>query len=115
MRNLAIASVLVACSQTLIAAEKQDPAKDPAKLRHWAFQSPVRPEPPAVKNDRWISNPIDRFVLARLEGEGQGPAPEADRITLIRRLSLDLIGLPPAPEEVVARVLLNLDETITKE
>jgi mono/diheme cytochrome c family protein len=68
--------------------------------KHWAFVAPVRPELPAVKNDTWIRNPIDRFILARLQKEGIAPSPEADRVTLIRRLSLDLLGLPPTPAEV---------------
>jgi hypothetical protein len=69
---------------------------------HWAFDKPVRPAPPAVENAAWARNPIDRFILARLEREGLKPAPEADRTTLIRRLTLDLTGLPPAPAEVDA-------------
>ena len=71
---------------------------------HWSFIPPTRPEPPAVKNEGWIKNPIDRFILARLEGEGLTPAPEADRRTLARRLSLDLTGLPPEPAIVEAFV-----------
>lgn len=71
---------------------------------HWAFQPIQKPEPPAVKQESWIRNPIDRFVLAKLEELGIDPSPEADRVTLIRRLSLDLLGLPPSPEEVVAFV-----------
>src|SRR5438105_1480198 len=71
-----------------------------AKSNHWAFQTPVRPPPPAVKTPLWVRNPIDRFILARLEKEGIKPSPEADRVTLIRRLSLDLLGLPPTPQEV---------------
>lgn len=67
---------------------------------HWAYQVPRRPALPAVKDARWCRNPIDRFVLARLEREGLHPAPEADRRTLARRLSLDLTGLPPDPAEV---------------
>ncbi len=70
---------------------------------HWAFIAPVRPEPPAMEIP-WGRNPIDRFILARLEREGLQPAPEADRRTLIRRLSLDLTGLPPEPPEVEAFV-----------
>jgi hypothetical protein len=70
--------------------------------RHWAYRKPSRPEPPAVANAAWIRNPIDRFVLARLEREGMAPAPEATRETLIRRLSLDLVGLPPTLAEVDA-------------
>ncbi len=67
---------------------------------HWAFQPPVRPATPAVRNGKWARNPIDSFVLAKLEQEKLSPQAEADARTLIRRLSLDLIGLPPTPEEV---------------
>ena len=70
------------------------------KRNHWAFKPPVRPPLPAVKNTKWAHNPIDRFVLARLEKENLKPSPEADRVTLLRRLSLDLIGLPPTIKEV---------------
>ncbi|RME94322.1 MAG: DUF1549 domain-containing protein, partial [Verrucomicrobia bacterium] len=69
---------------------------------HWAFQKPVRPEPPPVKRADWPRNPIDRFILSRLEQEGLEPSPEADPVTLLRRVYLDLIGLPPTPEEVDA-------------
>lgn len=68
--------------------------------KHWAYIPPERSPLPEVKNTRWSTNPIDRFVLARLEKEKLAPAPEADRITLLRRLSLDLTGLPPTPKEV---------------
>ena len=71
---------------------------------HWSFLPPQRPDLPAVKNEAWIRNPIDRFVLARLESEGLTPAPEADRRMLARRLSLDLTGLPPDPAVVAAFV-----------
>lgn len=67
---------------------------------HWSFIPPTRPTPPAVKNEAWVRNPIDRFVLAKLEAAGLTPAAEADRRTLARRLSLDLTGLPPSPKEV---------------
>jgi hypothetical protein len=69
---------------------------------HWAFRAPVRPKLPAVQSSSWVRGPLDTFVLARLEKEGLEPSPEANRVTLIRRLSLDLIGLPPTPEEVDA-------------
>ena len=76
-----------------------------AKLEtHWAYVKPVRPALPAVKNAGWVRNPIDAFVLARLEKEGLSPSPEADRAGLIRRVYLDLIGLPPTPAEVDAFV-----------
>jgi hypothetical protein len=71
---------------------------------HWAFIAPVRPELPAVETRKWDRNPIDRFILASLEREGLQPAAEADRRTLIRRLSLDLTGLPPQPPEIEAFV-----------
>ena len=69
---------------------------------HWAFQPPVQAPLPAVKNAAWSANAIDRFVLAKLEAEKLAPSPEADRTTLIRRVSLDLIGLPPTPADVDA-------------
>lgn len=71
---------------------------------HWSFITPVRPPMPEVKNLAWVRNPIDRFILAKLEAVGLSPAPEADRRTLARRLSLDLTGLPPDPTEVEAFV-----------
>jgi hypothetical protein len=67
---------------------------------HWAFLPPTRPSLPAVKNDQWPRNVIDHFILARLEREGLQPSSEADRVTLLRRLSLDLIGLPPTTSEI---------------
>ena len=69
---------------------------------HWSFRPPRRVTPPAVKNSAWMRNPIDAFVLDRLEREGMSPSPEADQVTLIRRLSLDLTGLPPTIAEVDA-------------
>lgn len=81
---------------------KSAAAATPVKSTHWAFQPIRRPQPPAVKNTAWVRNAVDRFVLARLEKEGIQPSPEAPRTTLIRRLSLDLTGLPPTPAEVRA-------------
>src|SRR4051812_29585880 len=69
---------------------------------HWSFAKPVRVEPPAVKDTKWARNEIDRFIRARLEQEGLQPSPEADKATLIRRVSLDLTGIPPTPAEVDA-------------
>jgi hypothetical protein len=72
--------------------------------RHWAFEPPQRAPQPAVKDKAWVRNPVDAFVLAGLERAGLAPAPEADRRALARRVSLDLLGLPPTPEEVEAFV-----------
>jgi len=68
--------------------------------QHWAYIKPARPELPPVKNVAWARNPIDRFILARLEKEGLAPSPEAEKEALVRRVYLDLTGLPPSPEEV---------------
>jgi hypothetical protein len=69
---------------------------------HWAFLPPVKPEPPAVRDEGRVKNPIDRFVLARLEAEGLAAAQPADSATLCRRVHLDLVGLPPSPDELAA-------------
>ncbi|MDG3003367.1 PSD1 and planctomycete cytochrome C domain-containing protein [Paludisphaera mucosa] len=69
---------------------------------HWAFIPPARPESPQVSRPGWVRNPIDAWILKRLDGEGLAPSPEADKVTLLRRLSLDLIGLPPTIAEVDA-------------
>jgi hypothetical protein len=78
--------------------------------KHWAYVPPKRPELAAVENASWPKNGIDHFVLSRLEQEGLSPSPEADRATLIRRVFLDVIGLPPTPEEVDA---FKADESAT--
>src|SRR5262245_27666438 len=75
-------------------------AEHSALPTHWAYVKPVQPPLPPVKNRSWIRNPIDAFILARLEREGLTPSPEADRATLLRRLYLDLIGLPPSVKEL---------------
>jgi mono/diheme cytochrome c family protein len=69
---------------------------------HWAYEKPVRPAVPAVKDGAWIRTPIDAFILERLDQADLQPSPEADRERLIRRVSLDLIGLPPTIDEVEA-------------
>jgi hypothetical protein len=72
--------------------------------KHWAFRKPTRPEVPTVQNQKWVRNPIDAFVEAQLEKHGLSPAPETDKRTLIRRVYLDLIGLPPTPAQTEAFV-----------
>ena len=69
---------------------------------HWAYMTPVRAEPPAVKHEGWSRTPVDRFVLAKLENENLNPAPEADKAILLRRVTFDLTGLPPSPSELHA-------------
>ena len=93
---------LFALALSLVAAGAGSQEKK--KRDHWAFKAPVRPALPAVKRADQVRSPIDRFILARLEKEGLALSPEADRHALIRRLSLDLTGLPPDPEAVAAFV-----------
>ncbi|RYD36191.1 MAG: DUF1549 domain-containing protein, partial [Verrucomicrobiaceae bacterium] len=71
---------------------------------HWAFMPLSEAPPPSVENTEWVRNPIDRFILSRLEQESLSTSPEADRSTLLRRISLDLTGLLPTPEELSAFV-----------
>jgi hypothetical protein len=82
--------------------------KSPQHLDWWSLQPVKRPAPPEVANASWVRNPIDQFVLAKLEAAGLSPSPETDRRTLLRRLSLDLWGMPPTPEDV-ARFLAAAD------
>jgi hypothetical protein len=74
----------------------------PDPKQHWAFVAPTQPTPPAVRNAAWIKNEIDRFVLGKLEAKGLSPSLPAEKSALIRRVTFDLIGLPPTPEEVAA-------------
>ncbi|MEM7014454.1 MAG: DUF1549 domain-containing protein, partial [Verrucomicrobiota bacterium] len=84
---------VVACSW----ANEADPRE-----AHWSFQPLLRPAVPEVRNQFWVRNPIDAFIAADLEVHGLKPVAEADKYTLIRRLTLDLTGLPPTIEEVDA-------------
>jgi len=98
---LIILSILVSSSETraedVVSREKPITAED---RDHWSFRPLKRPVVPDVKNVEWPRNAIDRFILARLEKEGLQPMPAADRVTLIRRVTFDLTGLPPMPEEL---------------
>jgi hypothetical protein len=85
-----------------------------APARHWSYLKPVRPALPRITDRTWPRSPIDHFVLARLEREALHPAREADRATLIRRLSLDLVGLPPAPAEVEAFLVDTAPDAIER-
>ncbi len=98
----------IALVERWIAQGARGPADEPfpparrSGADHWAFQRVVRPPVPAVAQRDWVRNPIDCFILARLEAAGMKPAAEAPRATLIRRLSLDLLGLPPSVDEIEA-------------
>ena len=83
-----------------VAGTAQDPLVAEKDRQFWAFQAPRRPEPPAVKHSDRVRNPIDAFVLAKLESKGLSLSPEADRLTLMRRAYFDLTGLPPEPREL---------------
>ena len=84
----------------LAVAVPVDVVRDPRD--HWSFRPVTNPVPPVTKEKTWPRNDVDRFILARLEKEGLKPAPETDRVTWLRRVSFDLIGLPPSPEQVAA-------------
>ena len=88
----------VASSESQV--ESAGSAPSPPKSTHWSFQPLRRPPVPNVQDGSWARNAVDNFVLARLEAEGIEPSQEADRRTLIRRVSLDLVGLPPTPRQV---------------
>src|SRR5688500_17134735 len=79
-------------------ASRSEPPITEADREHWAFRPLSQPALPDVDDAVWCVNPIDRFVLARLEAAGLAPSAPADRVTLIRRVSFDLTGLPPSPE-----------------
>src|SRR5262249_26482364 len=98
--TLAFASAALAMGfDVAIAAPKEF---TPEERSYWAFQPVVTSRVPQARDSHWVRNPIDAFILSELETKGLRPSPAADRITLLRRVTLDLIGLPPAPEEVEA-------------
>ena len=89
-------------ASTVTPTNPQPSTLNPASSAHWSFQKLTKTPPPNVKNSQWPHSDIDRFVLAKLEAAGLQPVAAADRRTLIRRASFDLIGLPPEPEQVAA-------------
>jgi hypothetical protein len=97
--------------RTATAAQKSwvDP-----NAKHWAWQPLTKPAIPAVKNQSWGQSPVDNFILAKLEAQGFTPNPIADKRTLIRRATFDLIGLPPTPEEVEAFIADNSPDAFAK-
>ena len=104
VKNIALMPRFFPCLLLLAAAVHAAAPSVGEGRMHWAFQPVTKPEPPTVKQASWPQNNIDRFILAKLEAAGLQPSPEADRATLIRRVTLDLTGLLPTPEEVEAFV-----------
>lgn len=92
------AGMFVSCTFAAETKPSLSPKKDPTT--HWAFKAPTRSKVPAVKDRDWVQTPIDNFILARLEKENLQPSPEAPKEVWLRRLSLDLIGLPPTIQEI---------------
>lgn len=82
--------------------------------KFWAFQPMSHPTPPSVKNEAWVKSPIDRFILAKLEEKGLQPAPPADKVTLLRRATYDLTGLPPTEKEIAEFVNDNSPDAFKK-
>lgn len=100
-----IANFATACGDEPPAAQAVvEPAIAESQRQHWAFRPLTRPAPPAVRDVMWPANPIDQFILAKIEAAGLAPTPPADRVALIRRVTFDLTGLPPQPGEVDAFV-----------
>ncbi len=97
-----IATLTAWIDQGALWPEGVDLVKLADKRDHWSFKPVANPAPPPIQNTAWPRNDVDRFILARLEKEGLQPAAEADRITWLRRVSFDLTGLPPTPEQVAA-------------
>jgi hypothetical protein len=104
-RIIALVFAIAACAKSTDATERfpdDYQPSPPKKSDHWAFRPIAVAEPPVVKNANWVRTPVDSFVAAQHEARGLTPAAEAPRRVLIRRLSLDLVGLPPTPEEIAA-------------
>ena len=93
-----------ASADKVVESNHMEPEVNEQSKQFWSFQKVERPVVPTVKNEQWITNEIDNFILARLESKGLAPAKEASKQSLIRRVYYDLIGLPPTPEEVRAFV-----------
>src|SRR5438105_2817877 len=100
-RRLSLLTLAMLFGPMLMAAEPayEDPAIAPAQRQHWAYRPPLQRAIPLVRNAGWVRTPIDAFILAKLEANGLGPSAGADRLTWLRRVTFDLIGLPPTPRE----------------
>src|SRR5256886_539538 len=96
------ALVLAAANASAASPDNSKVSFTPEERNHWAFQNITRPKPPKIDQPDRVRNPIDAFVVAELKAKGLKSAPLADKVTLIRRATFDLIGLPPTPEDVDA-------------
>jgi len=103
-RSIGVCLILSATVGLPVEGEEAPPEEPIGEIdrMHWSFEPLLRPELPAVEDDSWCRTPVDRFILARLEDEGLRPMPAADRLTLLRRVTFDLTGLPPTLEELAA-------------
>jgi hypothetical protein len=103
MRNrLLWLAVVLSVSGPAFAEEPRDPPLTEKDRAHWSYQPPVRTDPPTVSDPNWVRTPVDSYILARLDKVCLKPAPSADRASLLRRVTFDLTGLPPTPQEVDA-------------
>jgi hypothetical protein len=100
--RLALLLLLLPLSGPSRGDDRPEPPITADERNHWAFKKPLRSDPPRVSDAKGVRNPIDAFLLARLEKEGLRPAPPADRATLLRRVTVDLTGLPPEPQQIDA-------------
>ena len=103
LRRSAVLMLSLGCALSVRAAESTEKdAFTPSQRRLWSLQKVAHPTPPAVKAKDWVATPVDAFILSKLESKGLKPSEQADKVTLLRRVTLDLVGLPPTPEEVEA-------------
>src|SRR2546425_4607643 len=100
-KQLKVGLLAIAVSCTALAADRDHKFTE-SQLKYWAYQPVRKPPVPAVKNRAWVKSGVDAFVLKELEGKQISPSARTDKITLIRRATYDLTGLPPTPEEVKA-------------
>ncbi len=100
MRILTLSSLLLPSAIHGGEPDPAAPAFSAQQRSHWAFRPPVRPPLPRTSNPNWMRTPVDGFILARLDEAGLAPAAPADRAVLLRRVTFDLIGLPPTPREL---------------
>ena len=99
-RSFYVCLLLLGILARVESVRAEEPSWSTEKKNHWAWKPPVRPALPALNDNGWGRNPIDAFVLAKLEAAGLKPAEPASRTQLIRRVTFDLIGLPPTPQEI---------------